>query len=197
MNFDDLLRLHPRIHLDEKGEPISWAIGEDVLRYLDRVLEPGWTTVETGSGMSTLVFVVNGCRHFAISPAAREFDVIHAFCREHGIDAAGFTPIVERSERVLPELRVEDVDLFLIDGRHAFPSPYVDFYYGAELLRTGGLMVVDDTHLLTGAVLRDFLAEDTHWRTVELFDKTAVFEKLDDRIHVGEWNTQPYILSRM
>lgn len=197
MDFEELVRLHPRIHLDEKGDPISWAIGDDVLRYLDRVLEPGWTTVETGTGMSTLVFLVNGCRHTAISPAAREFDVIRAFCREHLIDTAEFNARADRSEQVLPVLGVTDIDLFLIDGRHAFPSPYVDFYYGAERLRTGGLMVVDDTHLLTGTVLRDFLVEDTHWRTVELFDKTAVFEKLDDRVHVGEWNTQPYILSRM
>lgn len=197
MTLDDLLRLHPLVHLDAHGDPISWAIGEDVLRFLDSLLRPGWRTVETGSGMSTLVFLINGCRHIAISPAVREFGVIRDFCRAHGVDLSGLQEIGQRSELALPQLAMDQLDLFLIDGRHAFPSPYLDWFYGASMLKVGGLMMVDDTHLLTGAVLRDFLVEDTHWRTVELFDKTAVFEKLDADVHAGEWNSQPYILNRM
>lgn len=197
MTLDELLRLHPLVHLDAHGDPISWAIGEDVLRYLDGLLQPGWRTMETGSGMSTLVFLINGCHHTAISPSAREFEVIREFCRGHDIDLSHFDGIAERSELALPNLTAANLDLFLIDGRHAFPSPYVDWFYGAAMLKVGGLVVVDDTQLLTGAVLRDFLAEDTHWRTVQLFGKTAVFEKLDDDIHAGEWNLQPYITNRM
>ncbi len=197
MNASDLLSFHPQLHQDEHGEPISWAIGDDVLSFIAEHAFEGGRTMETGAGMSTIVFANSKCVHTAIAPSREEFDKIRTFCEMHNIDL-GQTNLVEGfSETVLPRLLDNyELDLFLVDGRHAFPSPYLDWYYGARMLRVGGMMVVDDTQLLTGAVLRDFMTEDGFWEIVVDFSKTTVFRKIRDGFESVEWNQQPYIMSR-
>lgn len=196
MTVKELLDLHPEFHLDERGKSISWAIGRDVLEYLDQVVGPESRTMETGAGLSTLVMALNGCSHLAITPAGGELQRIRDFCRQHQVDLAKVRLLEERSEIALPRVEDRDLDLFLVDGRHAFPSPFIDWFYGAEYLKLGGLMVVDDTQLWTGRVLHDFLEAETHWRTVESLGKTTIFQKLDLEIHTGEWNSQPFILQQ-
>lgn len=197
MNVSDLLSFHPQLHQDEHGEPISWAIGDDVLRFISDHAVEGSRTMETGAGMSTIVFANSRSAHTAIAPSSDEFNKIRAFCRIHDIDLSQTNLVEGYSETVLPGLiNTCQLDLFLVDGRHAFPSPYIDWYYGARMLRVGGIMVVDDTQLLTGAVLRDFMTEDDFWEIVVDFSKTTVFRKIRDGFESVEWNQQPYIMSR-
>lgn len=200
MSPEELLRLHPAFHLDGEGRPISWGIGEELLRFVGERLRDGDRTLETGAGISTVYFTLLGCRHTAITPASRELDLIREFCREHEIPTDRLELVPERSEWALP-VRLpqwtaagESLDLVLVDGRHAFPSPFIDWFYGAAAMRVGGWMVVDDTQLLTGRQLRDFMAADPHWRSVTEIGKSAVFEKLDAAIHEPEWDGQPYLL---
>jgi hypothetical protein len=68
-----------------------------------------------------------------------------------------------------------------------------DWYYTAGALRIGGLMVVDDTQLWTGATLRDFLCEEPEWAVQREFAKTVVFRKIADGGHSKEWNEQPFV----
>lgn len=196
MTPDELLALGPAFHLDARGEPISWGIGADLLRHLAGRLRDGDRTLETGAGVSTVYFALLGCRHTAITPFSREVDLIRRFCAEQAIPLDRVELIVERSERALPRMAADPLDLVLIDGRHAFPSPFIDWYYGADALRPGGWMVVDDTHLLTGRILRDFMAEDPHWGAVVEIGKSAIFEKLDHGVHDAEWDGQPYVFTR-
>ena len=66
--------------------------------------------------------------------------------------------VVEASEDVLPDLQLHaELDLIIVDGNHTFPAPMVDWFYMTRHLRTGGVLVVDDVELWTGAVLADFL----------------------------------------
>lgn len=197
MNITELLSLHPQFHQDENGEPISWAIGDDVLQFIADHVHRGSRTMETGAGMSTVVFAYSECLHTAIAPSSYEFEEIRAFCGRHSIDLGQTTLKEGNSETTLPHmLDTKDLDLFLVDGRHAFPSPYIDWYYGALMLNVGGLMVIDDTQLLTGAVLRDFMTEDDYWDSVMEFPKTSVFRKMKDGFQRAEWNQQPYIMNR-
>jgi len=196
MTPDELLALDPPFHVDAHGEPISWGIGADLLRFLGERLRDGGRTLETGAGVSTVYFALLRCRHTAITPLAREVDLIRRFCAEHGIALDRVELIVGRSEYALPRMPGEPLDLVLVDGRHAFPSPFIDWFYGAAALRTGGWMVVDDTHLLTGRTLLEFMTEDPHWGAVSEIGKSAVFEKLDDGVHDAEWDEQPYVLNR-
>jgi hypothetical protein len=85
----------------------------------------------------------------------------------------------------------------LIDGGHGFPTPFVDWYYAGKRLKAGGLLIIDDTHLWTGAVLRNFLTEQPGWTLVENFAmRSAVFRRdtVDD--HFDEWVHQPYVVKR-
>jgi hypothetical protein len=119
---------------------------------------------------------------------------VRSFFRAEGISLDKMNFAVGRSELVLPGLDLHDLDLFLIDGRHGFPTPFIDWFYGAAALRVGGLMIVDDTQLRTGALLVDFLTADPCWRTAQLFEKTAVFEKVVEGVHDAEFNDQPWCM---
>jgi hypothetical protein len=194
---ENFLDQQPQFHLDESGQPISWAIGSDVLRFIGGLLKPGARTLETGSGVSTVYLTLLGCEHIAISPDPREFQRICLFCEKHGVSLDSVSLIEGRSELELPQLDLVPLDLVLIDGRHGFPSPFIDWFYSAISLKVSGYMVVDDIQLLTGKMLQEFLAEDSHWRAVKVFPKTAVFQKLDHDVHQDEWNHQPYMMNRL
>jgi hypothetical protein len=197
MTPEKFLELEPKFHYDENNEPISWGIGKDVLAYVGESLPAGSRTAETGSGISTVFFAAAGFRNTAVSPDEREFESIRRFCGEHDISLASTTMLKGFSEDILPTIKFGPLDMALIDGRHGFPTPYIDWYYFARALKVGGWMIVDDTQILTGKVLDTFMDEDAHWRLLRRFDKTSVFEKLDDQVHAGEWNSQAYILNRL
>jgi hypothetical protein len=84
----------------------------------------------------------------------------------------------------------------LIDGSHAFPHVFIDYFYSARSLRVGGTIVVDDVHLWTGNVLRDFLNSEPEWAMVEQWDgRTVAFRKLAE-LQPRDWFDQPYVFGR-
>jgi predicted O-methyltransferase YrrM len=181
--------LHPR------GEEfVCWTLLSEVLRWLYETVEPGWNTLETGSGCSTIVFAMRGARHTAVTPRAAEFERIAAFCRERGVALDDVTFVAERSQDALHGMRRDQLDLVLIDGDHAFPVPFMDWFYTAERLKIGGLVVVDNTEIATGRVLSDFLAkEEGRWRERRTFSRTTVFEKVSHPSTEGVWwGLQPW-----
>jgi hypothetical protein len=90
------------------------------------------------------------------------------------IDASRLDFRIGPSQEVLPTLRSDAVDLALIDGQHAFPIFFLDWYFCDRWLWVGGVIVVDDTQLWTGHVLRDFLAAESGWRRVhDFFGRSA------------------------
>jgi predicted O-methyltransferase YrrM len=196
MTPDEFLTVQPEFHYDENGDPISWAIGVDALKTMKDLLAPGSNTLETGAGVSTVLFAMLSQNHTTICPDGREFDNIRRFCDENAIRHDHVRFEEGRSEFILPTLDIEPIDLCLVDGRHAFPSPAIDWFFGAEALKVGGVMVIDDTQIITGRELSDFMTEHPSWQAIEILDKTSMFRKLDDRVHLGEWNSQPYILNR-
>jgi predicted O-methyltransferase YrrM len=192
-----LLREAPAFHVDEGLRPVSLQASIDVLEAIDGVVRPEWRTLETGAGLSTVVFALRGAEHVCVTPAAGEVARIGAWCAAHGIDLGRVRFEVARSEAVLPRLDLPELDLVLIDGGHGFPTPFVDWCYTAERLRVGGLLIVDDIHLWTGAVLRDFLAEEPGWAKRAEFPMRAVmFEKTAPMPALPEWFAQPYVARR-
>ena len=197
MTVDDLVSNPPRLHIGPDGTPAGYAVSAGVLRYLDTVLESGQCTLETGAGVSTILFAMKGTRHTSIAPAAPLFERIRACLAESGLPGDGITLVNERSEAYLPSLECEPLDLVLIDGRHAFPSPFIDWYYTEPHLKVGGLLLVDDTPIWTGRVLRDFLREAPEWESVtDIEGRTAVFRKLADGGHQKFWPDQPFVVRR-
>ncbi len=68
---DEIRRAPPLAH---GGGTAFFGLEWDALRWLERSLEPGMTTLETGCGASTIVFAAAGTRHLTISPDPSEHD---------------------------------------------------------------------------------------------------------------------------
>jgi hypothetical protein len=119
-----------------------------------------------------------------------------ALADAHKVDRSGLTFVVGRSQEVLPTLRIEPVDLVLIDGQHAFPIPFLDWYYCNQPLRISGNLIVDDTQIWTGWVLSKFLSTEPEWRRLnDFFGRSASFEKLG-HVEAEGWGRQPLVVRR-
>jgi predicted O-methyltransferase YrrM len=196
MDLERLLADPPALHRNRGGRTVDWAVAGELLRELDRRLGADRRTLETGAGLSTLFFAIRGARHVAIAPDPDLMERVRRWCAEHGVDDGNLRLIAESSEQALPGLACEPLDLALIDGRHGFPAPFIDWYYIDGLLKIGGLLVVDDTQLWTGAMLRDFLRGDPAWEDQgEIGGKTALFVKRADGSGRREWSDQPFMVA--
>jgi predicted O-methyltransferase YrrM len=171
--YEKLLADAPRFH-QHLGEEVSHH-NRNVAK-IERYLTPGMRTLETGAGYSTVIFAGRGCMHVAITPRQREADLISAYCREHGYPVPRF--VVGESWEMLPGLRDLELDFVLIDGSHAHPHPMIDWFYATRLLKRGGLVFVDDTHLLGPFIPARYMAFDLNWKAVLVEDTIAVYRKL-------------------
>jgi predicted O-methyltransferase YrrM len=191
--FEELLREHPRLHGSEESLQ-DWSLREDGLRWLWARLQPGWSTLETGCGYSTIVFALRGTSHTVVSPDVVEHQRVVDWCADRGVSLDSITFLAGPSQWQLPLISDRDLDLFLVDGDHAFPVPSLDWYYGSVLLHIGGLLVLDDVDIRAVHVLRDFLARDTgRWRLRATLHKTVVFEKLTSEVLPDSgWLAQPW-----
>ncbi|MCA1632221.1 MAG: class I SAM-dependent methyltransferase [Acidobacteria bacterium] len=193
MNLDQVLNDPPKPH-NEAGQLIVMGLTTDGLRFIRDNADQSSATLETGCGLSTVAFALTGSRHFAISPAGSEFEILKSYCRERGIATAQIDFIESPSETVLPTLALPPLDLVLIDGRHGFPAPYIDWFYTAGRLKKGGHVIVDDVWVWSGQILRDFLAEQPQWEFVAEYEgRTAVFKKLAEGAEWMEWTQQPLV----
>lgn len=187
MNLNDVLNDPPRPH-----EGMVMGLTEAALTFIYENINDQCNTLETGCGLSTVVFALTGSRHTVIAPAPSEFEVTKSYCRERGIPTDQIDFIAEPSQKVLPALESPPLDLVLIDGGHGFPTPYVDWFYTAGKLKKGGFLIVDDVWLWSCQILRDFLNEQPQWKLVEEHGgRTTIFRKLEDGSEWLEWTEQP------
>jgi predicted O-methyltransferase YrrM len=197
-SLDQLLSDELGVHTElAGGAEMTYGLHGDVLRWLDHALQAGWHTLETGCGLSTVVFANKGAIHTCISPFGSERERVAAWCDKHSISIDQVTFIVDYSEQVLPGLDVGTLDLVLIDGSHAFPHVFIDWFYAARSLKVGGLVIVDDLQIWTGMTLRDFLAGEPGWELAhEWVGRTAAFRKVAEIDPSRGWRQQPYVAER-
>ncbi|HXA41991.1 MAG TPA: class I SAM-dependent methyltransferase [Candidatus Solibacter sp.] len=197
MNVAELLRDPPSLHLDETGRATSWRLADDVLDFLDRNVTADSRTLETGEGVSTILFALKGASHVCVSPNEYSVQRIRDFCDAHGISTDRVEFTMTPSDIALPKLKGLELDLVLIDGGHGFPIPFLDWHYTAQLLKVGGYVIVDDTQLWTGHVLKEFLMTEPEWDIQsDLHPRSAIFRKNSDGGPGKEWLGQPYVASR-
>jgi hypothetical protein len=182
----------------EKNLIVGHGIDSEVARFLHRTVKEGGRTLETGCGLSSIIFAIRKAFHTVITPSLREAAALREYAHGNHIDIEHLDFVLEPSEKYLPSCTLQDLDLVLIDGKHAVPWPFIDWFYTAEKLKVGGLCMIDDVHLESVLTLVKFLREDhPRWEFVwELPRRTVVFRKLSTTIHEVAWHQQPYISAR-
>jgi precorrin-6B methylase 2 len=164
--------------------------------FLDQHLLPGMKTLEVGAGSSTIAFAIKGTQHTCVIPDEKQVRRIREYCDLHQISLVDVTFLVEKSQYALPKIVQRNFDCILIDGSHGFPTPFVDWYYSADILKIGGMLIIDDLHIWTCSTLAEFLNEAQEWRTVKETGRTAIFMKTGDGSQHKEWDRQSYVLHR-
>ncbi len=139
---------------------------------------PFHSTVETGSGGSTIVLSHLSTNHtaFAIEGADRTITGLRQ-CADLKNDAVTF--IEGETKDTLPAYRSPAaVDLILLDGPHAYPMPQLEFTFLFPLLRNGGWLVLDDIQIPSVHELFRFLKLNTQVVLEEVALRTAFFRRV-------------------
>lgn len=191
----DTMSAPPVVHMSPTARNGVWAAEEDCYRFMATIVQPGSRTLETGLGISTALLAAWGCEHTCIVYDSDEVDRLEQWFSERKIDGSKVKFVVGSSDRVMPGLDPRgDVDLFLIDGAHAWPQAIIDWYYGAAMLRQGGVLVLDDLHLKQVRMgLVDFLDADSRWERLVRKNKWAAYRRLSSGSLYDEWRAQSFL----
>jgi predicted O-methyltransferase YrrM len=182
---DQLRREPPGLHA---GGAEYWGLAWDALAWLEREVRPGMTTLETGSGASTLVFAAAGADHESVTPAADEEERFRAECERRGIDGSHVTFRIGLAHEVLPTLDGRPLDLVLIDGAHGFPYPVLDWWLVAERVKIGGRVLIDDAYMPPVRALVDGLRAQRQWVVEDAASfRTAVVRKVANGLPSFDW----------
>jgi predicted O-methyltransferase YrrM len=181
---DELRTAPPTVH----GRAEFWGLAWEALAFLERTVQPGMATLETGAGASTIVFAARGAEHEAITPSAEEAQRISAECERRGISTENLRFRIGSSPDVLRTWAGRPLDLVLVDGAHAFPYPTLDWWFLAPHLKIGSLMLLDDAYMPPVAAVVDHLRGSSAWRLEEPASfRTAVAQKLAEEVPEPEW----------
>jgi predicted O-methyltransferase YrrM len=132
--------------------------------------------------------------------------VIDAF--QHRFDNVGWDSIVEaglepicelrpeRSQFVLPRLADDGfvADAAFVDGSHAFHNVFVDLYFLRELVRPGGLVVLDDCEWPSVATAVRYYELNAGWTpaTHRLSSRLRTFRLPDPRVEPSFEDFEPF-----
>jgi hypothetical protein len=185
-----LVEKKPGIHAWPPGQLSFFALPEDVLDYIASLTNESTRSLETGLGASTIVFAARQGHHICITPATDEIERISKFFSDNGVptDHLVFEP--DYSELALPQMKLPKLDVVLIDGRHGFPAPMIDWYYTCKHLKIEGILIVDDTDLWPVQLLVEYLSSSTAWKVDRSFDRTISYQKIADGDESAEWINQ-------
>lgn len=191
----------PVVHpMDRSNAPEMgvWSTDESCYRFMAERCGPGTRTLETGSGLSTVLLTALGAEHICCTAGQEEADRVLAHCASRGIDADRLRFEVGSSHDTLPPLERAGLqrDLVLIDGSHAFPLPVVDWFYAASMLSSGGVLVVDDVDLPAVRVLVRFLDQDPRWTALAGTRKWRAWRRERGGTLSEDWTEQPFYVER-
>jgi precorrin-6B methylase 2 len=193
MNLEDLLSKPPKLHGRDGATTDGWRLDDAALIFLDSRVKQGMRTIETGAGVSTIAFALKRARHTCIVREHRVVRRIRRYCASVGLSLSTVRFVVGRSEYALPRLNRFGYDFALIDGRHGFPAPFLDWFYIADRMRRGGVVLVDDTWIWTCDVLVRFLDTSPGWRRCAALPTSAAFCKERNDAQHAEWVDQPFV----
>jgi hypothetical protein len=181
---DELRASRPSLH----GQAEFWGLAWQALAFIERTVQPGMATIETGAGASTIVFAARAADHEVVTPSADEAERIRAECERRGISTERLRFRIGSSAEVLKAWEPRPLDLVLVDGAHAFPYPTLDWWFLAPHLKIGGLMLLDDAYMPPVAAVVDHLRTSPAWTLEQPVSfRTAAARKLADEQPPSEW----------
>ena len=168
-----------------------WGLAWPALEWLENELREGMSTLETGSGASTIVFAAARTEHVAVTPDADEEARIRAECESFGVSSDRVSFEIGFSHEVLPRLPARALDVVLLDGAHGFPYPVLDWWFVAPQLRVGGCILLDDAYMPPVAALVDHARTSRAWDVERAVGyRTVVVRKLADELPPFDWEGQ-------
>jgi predicted O-methyltransferase YrrM len=171
-----LLAAHgpPRVRADADFERVSLPAGDcDVLRDLLLAEKPS-TVIEIGLAYGSSALAIAEALVAAGSGDAQHL-IVDAYQELfHGSGWAAITEaglaglcclIAERSQIALPGLLGDGfvADAAFVDGSHIFHNVFVDLFYLRELVRPGGLVILDDCSYLSVGTAVSYFEVNTGW----------------------------------
>jgi tetratricopeptide (TPR) repeat protein/glycosyltransferase involved in cell wall biosynthesis len=177
-----MLLKHPPKLYAVHGETGLLNVSIELLQLLDQQVNAPAQTLESGAGLSTILFALKGVTHHCVSPSPELVEKIQVYCQRHQISTASITFHIQRFEDYLTDVQLYDLDLILLDSDHLLPHLPADWLYTAPRLKAGGLAVINNLQVWTGAVLREFLKLEANWEWIadlsRDFPNSAIFRKL-------------------
>jgi hypothetical protein len=179
------------------------SISDDALRRFFEIVsnlseQGGATVLETGAGLSTLVFLAAQTkRHIAIAPDEALKQRIDQQIERFFPGKPEYEFYADFSENVLPDLAKADepyLDFALIDGGHGMPTVFVDFCYINSMLKPGGYLAVDDVQLYSARQLYLLLKNQPGFEIADSFGKPIIFRKTQDVRFLPDWEGQPFVV---
>lgn len=200
-SVDRILADPPVVHpMDASATPTMgvWSTEATAYRFLAERCPPGTRSLETGSGLSTVLFAALQTDHICCTPGPEEAERILNYCVTHDLPTKGLRFELGSSHESLPRLHLAGtgIDLALIDGGHGFPLPVLDWFYAGGMLGAGGVVVIDDVALPAIATLLDFVERDPRWRRIDGSSKWVAFERTRSGSLAEDWTDQPFYVPR-
>ena len=165
----------PRVRYDGDFERVSLpASDSDVVRDLLLAEKPS-TVIEIGLAYGSSALAIaealaaggsSETRHVIIDAYQKQFHG-SGWAAIAGAGLAGLCSLVEeRSQIVLPRLLGDGfvADAAFVDGSHIFHNVFADLFYLRELVRPGGLVILDDCNHLSVATAARYFELNTGWQ---------------------------------
>jgi predicted O-methyltransferase YrrM len=180
------------------------AADGDVLRDLLLAEQPG-TVIEIGLAYGSSALAIAEALA-AAGPGQARHVIVDAY-QEHfhgsgwaaitGAGLAGLCRLVEeRSQIALPRLLADDftADAAFVDGSHVFHNVFADLFYLRELVRPGGLVILDDCSYPSVATAARYFEVNTGWEPEPIARPTRLraFRLPDPRTEPGFESFRPF-----
>jgi predicted O-methyltransferase YrrM len=175
----------PRVRSSGDFERVSVPVSDcDVLRDLLLAEQPG-TVIEIGLAYGSSALAIAEAL-VAAGPDEARHVIVDAYqelfhgCGWAAITGAGLAGrcslVQERSQIALPRLLGDGfvADAAFVDGSHIFHNVFVDLFFLRELVRPGGLMILDDCNHLSVATAVRYFEVNTGWEPVPIARPTRL-----------------------
>jgi hypothetical protein len=173
-----------------------WGTDRECYALIADTVRPGMHTLETGSGLSTVIFAASGADHTCVTPSADEAARILAYCERQDVSTDALRFELGASDEVLPRLAGgPPLDVVFVDGNHGYPTPMIDWFYAASRLVPGGLLILDDIPLPAVAHLCAFIERDPRFSVHRRTAKWIAYRTVAGGSLRQDWFEQPFYTS--